>query len=86
VNSTPIRPAVRVRDRHVQSDGAVDVRQVPLTLACSAAACGAAIGWTSPGTDRHRWLGGPKVSLRGGQIEIGADLGTRRGDSLFHSL
>src|SRR3954462_7063985 len=31
-------------------------------------------------------LGGPKVSLRGGQIEIGADLGTRRGDNLFHSF
>jgi filamentous hemagglutinin family protein len=29
---------------------------------------------------------GPKVSLRGGQIEIGADLGSRRGDNLFHSF
>jgi filamentous hemagglutinin family protein len=29
---------------------------------------------------------GPKVSLRGGEIEIGADLGTRRGDNLFHSF
>src|SRR4051812_6826626 len=29
---------------------------------------------------------GPKVSLRGGQIEIGAALGTRRGDNLFHSF
>src|SRR5687768_18446308 len=29
---------------------------------------------------------GPKVSLSGGQIEIGADLGTRRGDNLFHSF
>ena len=29
---------------------------------------------------------GPKVSLRGGQIEIGADLGTRRGGNLFHSF
>jgi filamentous hemagglutinin family protein len=29
---------------------------------------------------------GPKVSLQGGQIEIGADLGTRRGDNLFHSF
>src|SRR3954454_9917229 len=29
---------------------------------------------------------GPKVSLRGGQIEIGADLGTRRGNNLFHSF
>jgi hypothetical protein len=29
---------------------------------------------------------GPKVSLRGGQIEIGANLGTRRGDNLFHSF
>src|SRR3954463_9907925 len=29
---------------------------------------------------------GPKVSLSGGQIKIGADLGTRRGDNLFHSF
>jgi hypothetical protein len=29
---------------------------------------------------------GPKVSLSGGQIEIGADLGSRRGDNLFHSF
>jgi large exoprotein involved in heme utilization and adhesion len=29
---------------------------------------------------------GPKVSLHGGQIEIGSDLGTRRGDNLFHSF
>jgi large exoprotein involved in heme utilization and adhesion len=29
---------------------------------------------------------GPKVSLRGGEIEIGADLGARRGDNLFHSF
>src|SRR5687768_11874824 len=29
---------------------------------------------------------GPKVSLQSGQIEIGADLGTRRGDNLFHSF
>src|SRR3954471_2708547 len=29
---------------------------------------------------------GPKVSLRGGDIEIGANLGTRRGDNLFHSF
>src|SRR3954463_13477499 len=29
---------------------------------------------------------GPKVSLRGGEIEIGADLGTRRDDNLFHSF
>jgi filamentous hemagglutinin family protein len=29
---------------------------------------------------------GPKVSLRGGQMEIGANLGTRRGDNLFHSF
>src|SRR3954470_21645683 len=29
---------------------------------------------------------GPKVSLRGGQIEIGANLGSRRGDNLFHSF
>src|SRR3954470_16478322 len=29
---------------------------------------------------------GPKVSLRGGQVEIGADLGTRRGGNLFHSF
>jgi filamentous hemagglutinin family protein len=29
---------------------------------------------------------GSKVSLRGGEIEIGADLGTRRGDNLFHSF
>src|SRR4051794_13967546 len=29
---------------------------------------------------------GPKVSLRGGEIEIGADLGTRSGDNLFHSF
>jgi large exoprotein involved in heme utilization and adhesion len=29
---------------------------------------------------------GPKVSLRGGEIEIGADLGSRRGDNLFHSF
>src|SRR4051794_20846229 len=29
---------------------------------------------------------GPKVSLRGGQIEIGAALGSRRGDNLFHSF
>ena len=29
---------------------------------------------------------GPKVSLSGGEIEIGADLGTRRGDNLFHSF
>jgi filamentous hemagglutinin family protein len=29
---------------------------------------------------------GPKVSLRGGEIKIGADLGTQRGDNLFHSF
>jgi large exoprotein involved in heme utilization and adhesion len=29
---------------------------------------------------------GPKVSLHGGQIEIGANLGSRRGDNLFHSF
>src|SRR4051812_28066478 len=29
---------------------------------------------------------GAKVSLQGGEIEIGADLGTRRGDNLFHSF
>src|SRR4051794_21192277 len=29
---------------------------------------------------------GPKVSLRGGEIEIGANLGTRRGGNLFHSF
>src|SRR4051794_4644507 len=29
---------------------------------------------------------GPKVNLRGGEIEIGAKLGTRRGDNLFHSF
>src|SRR3954449_3875860 len=29
---------------------------------------------------------GPKVSLRGSEIEIGANLGTRRGDNLFHSF
>jgi outer membrane protein OmpA-like peptidoglycan-associated protein len=29
---------------------------------------------------------GLQVSLRGGQIEIGANLGTRRGDNLFHSF
>ena len=29
---------------------------------------------------------GSKVSLHGGQIGIGADLGTRRGDNLFHSF
>src|SRR3954464_12463344 len=29
---------------------------------------------------------GPKVSLRGGEIEIGADLGSQRGDNLFHSF
>ena len=27
---------------------------------------------------------GPKVSLSGGQIEVGADLGARSGDNLFH--
>src|SRR4051812_37977376 len=29
---------------------------------------------------------GPKVSLRGGQIEIGANLGTQSGANLFHSF
>src|SRR3954466_9839432 len=29
---------------------------------------------------------GPKVSLQGGEIKIGADLGARRGDNLFHSF
>jgi filamentous hemagglutinin family protein len=29
---------------------------------------------------------GRKVTLNGGQIEIGANLGTRRGDNLFHSF
>jgi large exoprotein involved in heme utilization and adhesion len=29
---------------------------------------------------------GPKVSLRGGEIRIGAELGSRRGDNLFHSF
>src|SRR5690349_18971583 len=29
---------------------------------------------------------GPRVSLRGGEIEIGADLGARRGANLFHSF
>src|SRR4051794_37992768 len=29
---------------------------------------------------------GPKVSLHGGQIDIGAELGSRRGDNLFHSF
>jgi filamentous hemagglutinin family protein len=29
---------------------------------------------------------GPKVSLQGGEIKIGADLGSRRDDNLFHSF
>src|SRR3954469_1234773 len=29
---------------------------------------------------------GPQVSLSGSQVDIGADLGTRRGDNLFHSF
>ena len=29
---------------------------------------------------------GPKVSLSGGEIKIGDDLGARRGDNLFHSF
>src|SRR3954468_19892707 len=29
---------------------------------------------------------GPKVSLSGSQVDIGANLGTRRGDNLFHSF
>src|SRR5687768_2271726 len=29
---------------------------------------------------------GPRVSLPGPQVEIGADLGTRTGDNLFHSF
>jgi large exoprotein involved in heme utilization and adhesion len=29
---------------------------------------------------------GPKVSLSGGEIKIGAELGSRRGDNLFHSF
>src|SRR4051812_37796203 len=29
---------------------------------------------------------GPKVSLSGGEIKIGADLGTQRGDNLIHSF
>jgi filamentous hemagglutinin family protein len=29
---------------------------------------------------------GPKVSLSGSQVDIGADLGTRTGDNLFHSF
>ena len=29
---------------------------------------------------------GPKVSLSGGQIEVGADLGAQSGDNLFHSF
>jgi filamentous hemagglutinin family protein len=29
---------------------------------------------------------GPKVSLQGGEIKIGAGLGSRRGDNLFHSF
>ena len=29
---------------------------------------------------------GPRASLSGPNIEIGADLGTRRGDNLFHSF
>jgi hypothetical protein len=29
---------------------------------------------------------GPKVSLRGGEIKIGADLGSRCGGNLFHSF
>ena len=29
---------------------------------------------------------GPKVSLSGGEIKIGANLGTRSGDNLFHSF
>src|ERR671910_1478533 len=29
---------------------------------------------------------GPKVSLQGGEIKIGADLGSRRGANLFHSF
>ncbi len=29
---------------------------------------------------------GPKVSLSGGEIQIGPDLGTRSGNNLFHSF
>ena len=29
---------------------------------------------------------GPRVSLSGAQVEIGANLGTRSGDNLFHSF
>jgi filamentous hemagglutinin family protein len=29
---------------------------------------------------------GPKVSLSGSSVDIGANLGTRRGDNLFHSF
>jgi hypothetical protein len=29
---------------------------------------------------------GAKVSLQGGEIKIGAELGTRRGNNLFHSF
>src|SRR3954467_12907176 len=29
---------------------------------------------------------GPKVSLSGGEIKIGAELGTQRGNNLFHSF
>src|SRR5687768_7423780 len=62
------------------SDGVRSRRLVPPLLAALLAAGPAPAQIVTDGSV------GPRVSLRGGQIEIGADLGTRSGDNLFHSF
>src|SRR5215213_5273904 len=62
------------------SDGGRSYRLGPLLLAALLAAGPVHAQIVTDGTV------GPKVSLRGGEIEIGANLGTWRGDNLFHSF
>src|SRR4051812_9617170 len=62
------------------SDGFRSHRLSPLLLAALLAAAPVQAQIVTDGSV------GPKVSLHGGEIEIGANLGTRTGDNLFHSF
>src|SRR5688500_20344174 len=62
------------------SDIALPHRLGPLLLAALLAAGSVQAQIVTDGTV------GPKVSLQGGEIKIDADLGSRRGDNLFHSF
>src|SRR3954463_12263829 len=62
------------------SDGFRSHRLSPLLLAALLAAAPVQAQIVTDGSV------GPKVSLHGGEIKIGADLGTRRDNNLFHSF